>query len=49
MLLIRERRNSRERAEEQRVQETIEQKHSGAEERQAQLLSSIQEKAKTHN
>ena len=38
-----------ERAEEERVQETLVQKHASAEERQAQLLSSIQERAKTHN
>lgn len=49
VLLIRERRNSQERAREERVQFTLTEKLTSAEERQAQLLSSIQARAKTHN
>lgn len=49
VLLIRERRNSIEQAEEERVQQEITLKHNIAEERQAQFMASITEKAKEHN
>jgi|FrelakmetLWP11LW_1041352.scaffolds.fasta_scaffold74343_2 hypothetical protein len=49
VLLIRERHTSNERAEEERAQQEISQKHTTAEERQAQFMASITEKAKEHN